>query len=340
VVDVIGSSSSSLESPESNDEKKASESWKQVVVASTDMKNPFSTTKVVTPLKKTMFSVDTIKKADSVLNIESWLENTLNKKRKRTEEGTPSKDTLSSALQSGSIVTKIKKAKTLSILGKDPNTGHLTVEVAKPVKEGRIEDLSSNDFELQSIDLGEMRHDTKVDLWKSTTIVIEEELEELKMAKVSLKAEVKELNTFIRQMVSSISGAPVAVSSFDPSNAESQALLSKLQEDKCFGQIGKGWVDKIRSEGLMVIDQLGHAILKLEADRNHLSANAQVITVEKVKCEDCLESLKMINDMKVKEAVKAKILPKGDELVFEWYQGVQFKTEMLSAAEEGMDQTS
>jgi hypothetical protein len=89
----------------------------------------------------------------------------------------------------------------------------------------------------------------------------------------------------------------------------------------------------------MVIDQLGHAVLKLDADKDHLSTNTQMIITEKVKCEGCLESMQMIINMKAKEAVKAKIFPKGDEPIFEWFQGIQFKTEMLIAAEQGMQQT-
>ena len=59
---------------------------------------------------------------------------------------------------------KAKKQKTLSILGRDTETGHSTVEVAKPNKAGRIEDMTPADFTLHSIDLGEARHDTKVGL--------------------------------------------------------------------------------------------------------------------------------------------------------------------------------
>ena len=72
------------------------------------------------------------------------------------------------------------------------------MEIAKPTKDGRIEDLTTTNFTLQSLDLREVRHDTKVGLWKSTNEVIEEELEGLKLAKVGMKAEIHELNCFIR----------------------------------------------------------------------------------------------------------------------------------------------
>jgi len=47
------------------------------------------------------------------------------------------------------------------------------MEIAKPTKEGRIKDMSTDDFALHSMDLGEVRHDTKVGLWKSKNEVIE-----------------------------------------------------------------------------------------------------------------------------------------------------------------------
>ena len=72
------------------------------------------------------------------------------------------------------------------------------MEVAKPNKEGRIEDMTPEDFTLHSIDLGEARHDTKVGLWKSTNEVIENQLESLKAAKVRIRSKIDELNSFIR----------------------------------------------------------------------------------------------------------------------------------------------
>ena len=64
------------------------------------------------------------------------------------------------------------------------------MEVAKPNKEGRIEDMTLEDFTLHSIDLGEARHDTKVDLWKSTNEFIENQLESIKATKVRMRLEI------------------------------------------------------------------------------------------------------------------------------------------------------
>ena len=89
-------------------------------------------------------------------------------------------------------MVKTKKQKTLSILGQDLEIGHLTMEVVKPNKVGRIEDMMLEDFTLHSIDLGEARHDTKVGLWKLGNEVIEEKLENLKLSKIRMKAEIKE----------------------------------------------------------------------------------------------------------------------------------------------------
>ena len=113
-----------------------------------------------------MFSVDKLVTASKVIGTESWFENTLDRKSKRKEEGSLNKETLSLAICSRSGLSKFKKQKTLSILDQDPNIGHLTMEIANPTKEGRIEDLKIENIVLQFVDLKEVRHDTKVGLWK------------------------------------------------------------------------------------------------------------------------------------------------------------------------------
>ncbi len=40
--------------------------------------------------------------------------------------------------------------------------------------------------------------------------------------------------------------------------------------------------------------------------------------------------------MKVKEAAKAKILKKGNEPLFEWFQSMQFKLEIIQEAKKGL----
>ena len=47
------------------------------------------------------------------------------------------------------------------------------MEIAKPHKGGRIEDMNTDDFTLHLVDLVEARHDTKFGLSKLTNEVIE-----------------------------------------------------------------------------------------------------------------------------------------------------------------------
>ena len=57
-------------------------------------KNPFSSaSKALTPVKS---SVDTLGIASNIIGTKSWLENTLDRKKKRKEEGAPNKETVSS----------------------------------------------------------------------------------------------------------------------------------------------------------------------------------------------------------------------------------------------------
>ena len=100
------------------------------------------------------------------------------------------------------------------------------MEIAKLTKEGRIEDMSTDNFSLHSVDLGEARHDTKVGLWMSKNEVIEGQLESLKFSKVNMKAKIQELKGFIRKLVTlleRISGMPITS---DPTIAYVQALIS------------------------------------------------------------------------------------------------------------------
>ena len=111
-----------------------------------------------------MFSIELLGTASKVISIESWLEATLERKIKRKDESVPAKDIVSQVVHSGTAMVKAKKHKTLSILGQDRETRHLTMEVAKPNKVRRIEDMTPEDFTLHSIYLGEARNDTKVGL--------------------------------------------------------------------------------------------------------------------------------------------------------------------------------
>ena len=91
---------------------------------------------VVTLAKKKMFSIESVGTTSKVKGTNSWLEDTLERKRKRRDEGASTKDIISLAICSRSMLTKVKKQKTFSILGQDPEIGYLTMEIAKPNKEG------------------------------------------------------------------------------------------------------------------------------------------------------------------------------------------------------------
>ena len=65
-------------------------------------------------------------------------------------------------------------------------------------------------------------------------------------------------------------------------------------------------------------------------------SNSNTLAGEKAKCEDCISLLKMIIQMKAKDAIEAKILKKGNEPLIEWLQCMQFKLEMIQQAEEGL----
>ena len=114
---------------------------------------------------------------------------------------------------------------------------------------------------------------------------------------------------------------------------------SSLQEDKNFGKIGREWSEKLKQEGLAIIEQIGNDILRLKIKEHNISANRATLVVEKVKSEDCISLLKMVKYMNTKEAIETKILPKGNETLFEWLQSMQFKSEMIIAVEEGLKKT-
>lgn len=56
---------------------------------------------------------------------------------------------------------------------------------------------------------------------------------------------------------------------------------------------------------------------------------------EKARCDECVSLLKMIIQMKAKDAVEEFFLKKCTKTLFEWLQGMQFKLEMIQGAKEG-----
>ena len=152
----------------------------------------------------------------------------MERKRKKRDEGTLAKDIVSLVVYSRSMLTKVKKQKTLPILGQDPETRHLKMEIAMPKKGGRINDMMADDFTLHLVDLGEAKHDTKVDLWRSSNEVIEGKLASLKLSKIRMKAEIEDLNKFIRQLVTPFTTISSILVTKNPTITEVQALISQL----------------------------------------------------------------------------------------------------------------
>jgi hypothetical protein len=133
--------------------------------------------------------------------------------------------------------------------------------------------------------------------------------------------------------LATITGVPATE---NPIAEEVQAFMSQLQNDRHFGQIRKEWIDKLSADGISLIDQIGNVIIRLETKKDNISSNQHTLATERARCEECVSLLKMIIQMKSKEAVEAKILKKGNEPLFEWLQGMQFKMEMIKEAEEGL----
>ena len=92
--------------------------------------------------------------------------------------------------------------------------------------------------------------------------------------------------------------------------------------------------EKIKIDGVSIIEKVGNFILRLEIEKENISSNKATLAIEKIKSDDCISLLKMIIYMKTKEGIEENILPKGDDPLVEWFQRMQFKSEMIMAIEE------
>ena len=114
IVEIGDDKSSSSESTESDEATKKTQEEEKAPgssrLLSRDPKNPFSATIVAaTPAKNKMFSIESLGTTSKVISTESWLEDTLDKKRKRKDEIVPVKYIVSQAVRSGSVMVKAKK---------------------------------------------------------------------------------------------------------------------------------------------------------------------------------------------------------------------------------------
>ena len=99
---------------------------------------------------------------------------------------------------------------------------------------------------------------------------------------------------------------------------EVQAPISQLHKDRHYGQISKDWIEKVRADGITAVEQIGSAVLRLEKEKDNILKNSLTLASEREKSKECTILLKMILQMKAKEAIEAKILKKGDEPIVEW----------------------
>ena len=56
----------------------------------------------------------------------------------------------------------------------------------------------------------------------------------------------------------------------------------------------------------------------METKKDNITANSNILAGEEAKCADSISLLKMVIQMKAKDAIEAKILKKGDEPLNEW----------------------
>ena len=79
--------------------------------------------------------------------------------------------------------------------------------------------------------------------------------------------------------------------------------------------------------------------MRLEKEKDNILKNSLTLAGERVKSKECTILLKLVLQMKTKEAIETKILKKGDEPIAEWLQSIKFKTEMILSAEKGLKET-
>ena len=61
-----------------------------------------------------------------------------------------------------------------------------------------------------------------------------------------------------------------------------------------FGQIGKDWIEKIKLEGVSILEKIGNVILRLEIEKDNILAKSGTLVREREKCDECISLLKMI----------------------------------------------
>lgn len=153
-------------------------------------------------------------------------------------------------MQSQPPFQKAKKLKTLASLATEVNIGNMVMQIAEPQKEGRPKELAPSDFQIKTHDMGPPMHDTMLNVWKYSNVKIEDRLEELMQTKVTLKALNKEFTDYIKATLGHLTIVPVdsaTPSTFDPTTKENKNFLVKLQQESHFGQMGRAWIEDMKT---------------------------------------------------------------------------------------------
>ena len=80
----------------------------------------------------------------------------------------------------------------------------------------------------------------------------------------------------------------------NPTTAKVKALISKLQEDRKFSHIGNERIEKLKSKGVSLIDQIYNVILRLEIEKDNIISNSNTLVGERKKCDDCISLPRMV----------------------------------------------
>ena len=122
-----------------------------------------------------------------------------------------------------------------------------------------------------------------------------------------MKAKIHKVNYLIKRLITLLASILGVSPKRYPMTKNIQVIISHLQEAKKFGKIGRELSRKLKFEGLVVIEKLSNAMLRLEMENDNILANGKTMSIEKAKSEDCISLLKMVIQMKTKEAVEEKI---------------------------------
>ena len=83
------------------------------------------------------------------------------------------------------------------------------------------------------------------------------------------------------QLVTSMETSSIVSVTKNPTASKVQALISQLQEDRHFRHIGKEWIEKLKLEGVSLIDKMCNVILRLEIEKDNIIYNRSTLAGER-----------------------------------------------------------